>query len=124
MVVGPQRPWRIFRANFCTMALFPPTRYRTDGPRPAPRRGAVACAEATSESDNVTTQYGPLAQLVARLVRIEEVRSSNLLGSTTTSLNSTFSQKKCCSGNPGLKDIELSSALGWLSKRGCERVRA
>jgi hypothetical protein len=28
-------------------------------------------------------QHGPLAQLVARLVRIEEVRSSNLLGSTT-----------------------------------------
>ena len=29
-------------------------------------------------------QYGPLAQLVARLVRIEEVRSSNLLGSTNS----------------------------------------
>jgi hypothetical protein len=27
--------------------------------------------------------YGPLAQLVARLVRIEEVRGSNPLGSTT-----------------------------------------
>ena len=51
---------------------------------PVPISAAVACAEATSESDNVATQYGPLAQLVARLVRIEEVRSSNLLGSTTT----------------------------------------
>ena len=49
---------------------------------PVPISAAVACAEATSESDNVATQYGPLAQLVARLVRIEEVRSSNLLGST------------------------------------------
>ena len=33
-------------------------------------------------------QYGPLAQLVARLVRIEEVRSSNLLGSTTIFIRS------------------------------------
>ena len=66
------------------MAPFPPTRYRTDGPRPAPRSGAVACAEASTESDSVATQHGPLAQLVARLVRIEEVRSSNLLGSTRT----------------------------------------
>ena len=35
-------------------------------------------------NDNVAMHYGPLAQLVARLVRIEEVRSSNLLGSTST----------------------------------------
>ena len=31
---------------------------------------------------NLYEHHGPLAQLVARLVRIEEVRSSNLLGST------------------------------------------
>ena len=54
------------------------------GLRPVPINAAVACAEAAPESDNVATQYGPLAQLVARLVRIEEVRSSNLLGSTST----------------------------------------
>ena len=52
--------------------------------RPVPISAAAACAEAVPESDNVATQYGPLAQLVARLVRIEEVRSSNLLGSTST----------------------------------------
>ena len=61
-----------------------PVGWRADALRPVSISAVVACAEAAPESDNVATQYGPLAQLVARLVRIEEVRSSNLLGSTST----------------------------------------
>ena len=58
--------------------------------RPVPISAAAACAEVAPESDNVATQSGPLAQLVARLVRIEEVRSSNLLGSTKPPRNRGF----------------------------------
>lgn len=36
------------------------------------------------ERDNVDVVHGPMAQLVARLVRIEEVRGSNPLRSTGT----------------------------------------
>ena len=45
-------------------------------------------------------QYGPLAQLVARLVRIEEVRSSNLLGSTNTGYLATRLDETVLSRNP------------------------
>ena len=57
-----------------------------------PRRGAPPSPsgltprgrEPHHRGDIVFRQHGPLAQLVARLVLIEEVRSSNLLGSTNT----------------------------------------
>lgn len=74
-------------ADLCSTAPFLPSHCPADAfvcLRPVPISAAVTCAEAAPESDNVATQYGPLAQLVARLVRIEEVRSSNLLGSTST----------------------------------------
>ena len=62
------------------------------------------------ETDNVATQLGPLAQLVARLVRIEEVRSSNLLGSTATtpdaaSVGRRFLLARSCIGVPGIGDL-------------------
>ena len=60
-----------------------------------------------AEPDNVATQLGPLAQLVARLVRIEEVRSSNLLGSTIRVLLQSTPQCTPASNADAFRAIDI-----------------